>query len=263
MSIKDFFSRKDVRETIAKAGVGENDLMKLEKAAEDADQTGPIIALVGETGVGKSSTINALFGADRPTSFIRPCTTDPEKVRKIFDGGKGNVTLLDMPGLGHSISQDKIHYENYRKSIPECDVVLWIFQSNAKTMTNAQVNLQRMVHEGVLKPERLVVGINKVDVIPATDPWVADFNLPSESQLKSISEYEEMVGERLREIGIDIGCNVVSYSAVRRYNLHGLFSSMFHAVPEDRRWIIKNRKDLASPLELLDPEIAKEMRMMS
>ena len=62
----------ELKPTLQKAGMSLTQIFemekKLRKAVEDVEP--PKIALIGFTGVGKSSTINALFNADRKSTRL-------------------------------------------------------------------------------------------------------------------------------------------------------------------------------------------------
>ena len=63
------------------------------------------IMLVGPTGVGKSSTINAIFNTEIATvgRGTDPQTEDTQKYEI------SNIVLWDTPGLGDAPEKDKVH----------------------------------------------------------------------------------------------------------------------------------------------------------
>src|SRR5215467_8426142 len=73
----------------------------------DGDKQEPLkVSVMGQTGVGKSSLINALFGTDLPTDPVRPGTTQIMMHR--VKGKKGQeVIFYDLPGLGESNQADQ------------------------------------------------------------------------------------------------------------------------------------------------------------
>src|SRR4051812_42440785 len=71
-----------------------------------ASEPPPRIAVVGECGVGKSTTINALFNAGLEVSHTRACTMkDIEMTIDLSENPQERRQLIvyDMPGLGESI----------------------------------------------------------------------------------------------------------------------------------------------------------------
>ena len=67
------------------------------------------VAVIGQSGVGKSTTLNAVFGLSNYTSDIAEGTT--EIVEKVFPMRNGfNLSIYDMPGLNNDVDKD-IEYE--------------------------------------------------------------------------------------------------------------------------------------------------------
>src|SRR6476661_2745389 len=71
-----------------------------------------IVAVIGQTGVGKSSLINALFNTDLKTDPVKPTTMTVEKV--VVKGNKGDLWFYDLPGIGESSEADQRYLEDYK-----------------------------------------------------------------------------------------------------------------------------------------------------
>src|SRR5215217_5447526 len=67
------------------------------------DEPPPTIVLFGEAGVGKSTTINNLFGAGQKVGHTRPTTATPQGWdvgSRLVKGANGLLRVIDMPGVG-------------------------------------------------------------------------------------------------------------------------------------------------------------------
>jgi hypothetical protein len=132
-------------------------------------------AVFGQTGCGKSSLTNAIFGTSFDVDDVKPCTKEPQAHHGVdSDGNK--IVFWDLPGLGESADADRRYLDMYAKYAANCDVVLWAFQADTRTMTLDAAAIDAIVErlEGSKKAEflsRLAVIITKADVV-TTGPWI-------------------------------------------------------------------------------------------
>lgn len=225
----------------------------------------PRFAFIGETGVGKSSTLNALFNAGLDVSHIEACTQTVRGVEVSFSeikGVNGALVAYDMPGLGESQLKQREHIALYEQVLKDMDVALWILDAQNRAIASVQQYLQtelKAIHPRLL--DRMVIALNKVDLVhPGATAWIDIANLPSEEQEKNIEGRIRDVKKRIREVLPNWKGTIVGYSANRRYNLPQLFNAMMDAVPYKRRWVVASRKALADFLELVDPQLLPPAR---
>lgn len=95
------------------------------------------IGVIGKTGVGKTTTVNSLFQAKFVTSRTIVGTTEAQYKDFILpDGGK--LTIVDMPGYGRSVAEDKLYRDIYLNELPTCDIILLVVQGNSSDLRDDQ-----------------------------------------------------------------------------------------------------------------------------
>lgn len=222
----------------ARAGIDEETYSRMRERALAAYRDPPRIALIGETGVGKSSTINGLFNSGCEVSHRLACTQHEQELTV----KEGKLRVFDMPGLGEDIDRDAEHMETYRRVLPECDVALWIVKADSRAITNVQQALKDLVDHGTLDPRRLVIGINQIDLLqPGT--WSRRYNVPGKEQRETIRARTEDVREKIGRIVQIPAVRVVPYSAMKQYHLRELLEGIEAACDRSRSWVIQ---DIAS-----------------
>jgi uncharacterized protein len=206
----------------------------------------PTLGLVGVSGVGKSSTANALFRTDLPTSSTVACTKEfrdvPLSVE--FHDRKNrldtaSLVVIDAPGLGEDVAKDPEYLRMYHDNLGGCDVILWVMSAR-----NRAVALdQRYLRELHMFHDRMVLGINQIDLVDPMD-WVRKHNIPSAEQERNIERIES---DRLARMSTVTSSElpVVSYSARYGYQLQELFTTILKACPKDRRWIFSGLQNFS------------------
>jgi uncharacterized protein len=236
-------------------------LAQVEKEMARELAQAPCIVLLGETGVGKSSTLNALFNAGADIDHIRPCTIEPAEYAVVTEmsGSHGVFRVFDMPGLGQDLEADHAFLKEYARILPQCDVALWVLDGSTRTLSQAQAALRGVVTAAMSGLDRLVIGINKIDRLEPGD-WNFRSNTPSREQKQNIAARVEDVCTRLAgPVGLQQS-RIVPYSAKQHFHLGNLLLALLDACPKDRRWVVHDRVNLASYEELVDPVILKQLK---
>ena len=130
------------------------------------------VCVMGQTGVGKSSLINAVFG----TSFnVDPVRTGTTKIEERVETGKNGqqVLFIDIPGVGESIENDSKIIPEYQKYLNDSDVVLWAILADTRSFMYDRISIDEVL--GGLDPEqkkilfsKIVFVLTKTDIL--TDP---------------------------------------------------------------------------------------------
>ena len=245
---------------LTKIGISGKDAEHIESELQKRieNEPDPKIAFVGFSGVGKSSTLNALFNAGQPISHVKACTQQEKEIHGNYSeylGSKGSVRVWDMPGMGEDITADKRHLETYKRVLPIVDVAVWTIQADYRAMApmqNTILLLQKTIGNDFI--QKLMFAINKADTIaPGETDWNATLNMPSKEQQQNIVEFENYVRSKVLQILPHWKGDIVSYSAKRRFRLEELLTAMVRASGSTRQWLLPNVADVANPIDLIDP----------
>jgi predicted GTPase len=109
--------------------LGADDLKLIEKRFNQEMAQPPKLAVIGQAGVGKTTTVNALFSADWTTSAVGVGTHAPQSKTVTLPSG-GRIDVTDLPGYGRSLHEDKEYEEMYCRVMADCDLVLLIVQAD-------------------------------------------------------------------------------------------------------------------------------------
>lgn len=223
-------------------------------------QPPPTVAIIGLAGVGKSSTINALFNAGVPVSHYEPCTRVAQPIEgDLFEytGRNGTMIVYDMPGLGENLLADERHYEAYRQVLPTVDVVVWVIEAPSRVISPIEIALRRLRQDcgaGII--EKVVFAANKVDrIYPGEQAWIPQANMPSREQDQTIVLYTNFLRDALRHEVPSVEESVVCYSATRRYNLDILMEKIGAHAPDQRAWMLGRIAEVADFRDLVDPRM--------
>jgi small GTP-binding protein len=117
----------------------EPDQAKKLKKELDKMKSKPIkVAVLGQSGVGKSSTVNNLFGAKFKVSRTGEGTDEKNYVGYVdYELPDGSIiTVADLPGYGRKASTDEKYKKMYIDALKDVDIILLIIQANDKAIVD-------------------------------------------------------------------------------------------------------------------------------
>lgn len=206
------------------------------------------ILITGPTGCGKSSTINALFNADKAKVGQG---VDPETM-EIYKYELNNIVLYDSPGLGDGKEADKRHAKNiieklYAKNEKGellIDLVLVILDGSSRDLgTSFELINQVIIPNLGEDTSRLLVAINQADVAMKGRYWDFEHNCPEPELIKFLDEKVASTRKRIKEAtGVDV--EPIYYSAGYKdgdqqqqpYNLSKLLAFILRHTKTEKRF---------------------------
>lgn len=198
------------------------------------------ILFVGATGVGKSSTINAIFDMDDAKVGD---SADPETA-SIQKYESDNLVLWDTPGFGDSPENDaryakevsyalKARDENGELLIDEVVVVI---DGSSRDMGTAYAVIRNVIAPLIGAPKRIVIAINQCDMAMKGRGWNKEQGIPEPALVHFLDEQAASVQTRIAE-STGIWTKPVYYSALYHYNISKLLLTMLTNMPEGKRFL--------------------------
>ena len=108
---------------------------RLQSALRDETAQPARIAIFGQAGAGKTTLVNSAFSATFKTSHTFP-GTDKAQIKEFDVDGGGTLQIIDLPGYGRSIREDKKYEAIYADSIPGCDLVVLVVQADKRDLAD-------------------------------------------------------------------------------------------------------------------------------
>ncbi len=157
------------------------------------------VLFFGKTGVGKSTTLNSLFGLNWATDNAVACTKEPQiaylEPSHYTGFPYGQVRVVDLPGIGESLTDDEKYMPYYEEWIPQTHSLVWVTQADTRAYKRDEIFLNKLLP--LFQPSLfLVVALNKIDCLGVDDgekPFNLERGEPSEEQLRRIHEKIEDV----------------------------------------------------------------------
>lgn len=235
-------------------------LAAMKKAVSEAFRDPPTIGVIGVSGVGKSSTINAMFKTNLPISHTTACTAEFQDVdlkTEIRDEGVAHgqavaLRVVDAPGLGEDIAKDPEYLAMYRRHLDRCDVILWVISARNRGIALDQQYLNKLKKYH----KKIVFGINQIELVDPMN-W-SRINMPSVEQEENLQIILDDREKRIQSV-LNAPVRITLYSAQRGYNLQELFTNLIDSCNSKRAWMFGAIKSF-SPEDFIPAEYRDAVR---
>lgn len=203
------------------------------------------LLVIGATGSGKSSTINILTGR---SDAIVGDTADPQTITISNYNIGDQFRIWDTPGLGDSTINDNKYLNDIRQKIYEkctigsskrpiylIDVILLVINGSSRDFESTYKVLS--IIDQSVSSERILIGINFADLEMSGLHWDSNDNSPDPKLQDFIYSKEESTRQRIHDnCGLFIK-NIITYSALYKYNITALECKIINMLPNNPREI--------------------------
>lgn len=221
-----------LEDEILKSKTSEEEKKELLKRLRNFCNTETNIMLVGATGCGKSSTINALFAVGEQEKEVTEDAEEeldennPARKKKYVEVAKvgskadpetkdiekyriGNLVLWDTPGLGDGTEIDKHHKEVITELLREkdddgnalIDLVLVIMDGSTRDLgTSYKILNEVIIPELKDDTNRILIALNQADIAMKTGRhWNYEKNVPDDTLVHFLEEKVQSIKTRIKE----------------------------------------------------------------
>lgn len=191
----------------------------------------PKVGVFGDTGVGKSSLCNALFGKEiAKISDVEACTRHPQEIL-LGEKDKGGIVLVDVPGVGEDPKRHKEYVELYKSLVPNLDLVLWAIKSDDRKYLSA-IDVYNEVLLPHIQKCPVVFVITQADKIEPHREWDVVNNKPGQKQEANITSKANDISSRF-----NVSTNkIIAVSSSDGYNLVELVNRVVEVLPNEKKY---------------------------
>lgn len=185
----------------------------------------PTIGLMGKTGAGKSSLINALFQSSlSPVSDVSGCTRQAQRFSLAMNNH--TLTFMDLPGVGESLERDNEYHALYRTLLPELDFIIWVLKADDRAWSSDEHCYRFLTEQCGYHPDRFLFVLNQADKIEPCRQWDVCNHQPSSEQSTNLASKQDAVITAFKPHH-----PVMVVSAVEGYQLTELTEQLIQALP--------------------------------
>lgn len=224
------------------------DLDELKKQLAVLDREVNIL-VVGPTGSGKSSTINALFKMDVASVGHNPY---PE-TKNIQNYQLDNLTIWDSPGLGEGEEEDKrytkeiidllkkeVKDDTTNANVALIDLVLLVVDGSHRDLGTVYKIVEAILGDGLGEKEkdRIIIGINRCDLYNGGTGFDYNKVKPTEELINSLNDMVSIIQSRISQT-TGVSTRPIYYAANARkrgtFNVDILYNEIQKRIPIKKR----------------------------
>jgi small GTP-binding protein len=213
------------------ANIDSEEVQKFEEKVNEIWNFTPTVCVFGQTGAGKSSLCNSLFGENKfDVSAYKACTLIHQEGHAKVHGDK-KIRIIDMPGVGESDGKDSQYQSIYEEVLKDADLALWILKADSRAYASdikVWDNLSDVIKSNKIPALFVLAQSDKMDPVRE---WDVENNHPGQVQTGNLLLKKKEV-EKL--FGIQ-SLKIIPVSSSTGYNLKKLVLEMILSLPKEKK----------------------------
>lgn len=206
----------------------------LKARLESAIYYTPKIGIMGKSGAGKSSLINAILGQPLcQTGGVGGCTRAFQEER--LQIGKREIVFMDLPGIAENSQRHEEYQKLYAEKLGDLDLILWVIKVDDRANKNDEEFYRDLIK--FYRKDRILFVMSQCDKAEPSRDWDYANYRPSKEQLEIIEANQRRIandfGVPLNTV-VPVACDYYQ-GKFDRYNIELLVKAIIQTVPNEAK----------------------------
>lgn len=202
----------------------------------------PKIGVMGKSGAGKSSLINAILGKQIcQTGGVGGCTRKFQEERSTI--GNSTIIFMDLPGIAENENRDLEYKQLYAEKIKGLDLILWVIKVDDRANQNDEEFYNWLIQ--YCHKERILFVLSQCDKAEPSRDWNYNTYQPSEDQLSIINQNKQRIVDTFKVSSDSVLPVACSYYKGKfdRWKIELLMTRVIQCIPPEASPIIRKHMD--------------------
>lgn len=206
----------------------------VKKRLTDVINYTPKIGVMGKSGAGKSSLINAIVGKQVcKTGGVGGCTREFQE--EVISMGSRSLVFMDLPGVAENQARNKEYAQLYQKNIADLDLILWVIKVDDRANKDDEAFYNWLTKQ--YKKERILFVLSQCDKAEPSRSFDYKSFKPSLEQQHTVNQNHLRISSDFKVPADDVvpvACDFYE-GKFDRWNIDALFTRIIQKIPSQAK----------------------------